>query len=170
MRLLIVTAAIAAFSFPALAQPSRPQQPPQQRPAPQQPQAQPQQQDPAPVAGMFACRTENEICYVAIPLGANEVSVLYTNDPNAENIEAQPTRVQGADLSQHSGKVVMLIGRYSAQGLTEVQVVDVAGPLLSFAIKSMLSAGEEEEPEPEPPAPPPQQQRRQTPQQPQQRR
>jgi hypothetical protein len=152
MRLLILTAAIAAFSFPAFAQQQR--QPPQRQPPPQQ--AQPQQPAPPP-PGMFACRTEQETCFVAIVLGANQVSILYQNDPKApEGIENKPIAVLApsgapAELGQHNGKVVMLIGEYTAQGLTKAEVVDVATPLLSFAIKSMLSAGEEEEPEPEPP-------------------
>jgi hypothetical protein len=194
MRLLIVTAAAAVLSFPALAQPQQQQQRPQQqqqpqqqpqrpaqqppqqqapqqsqRPAQQQPQPQPQQaQDDAPAPGMFACRTEPEVCYVAIVTGPGEVSVLYTNDPKAEGVEAKPIKVTNpagapADLSQHSGKVIMLTGEYNAQsGLAKVEVIDVAGPLLSFAIKSMLSNNNEEE-EPEPPPPPPRQQPRQQP-------
>src|SRR5262245_27977687 len=120
MRLVIVTAAIAALSFPALAQQQRPQQQQQQRPAqqqqqqPQQQQAQPQQQD-QPVPGMFACRTEAEVCHIAIVLGGAQVSVLYTNDPNADGIEEKPVAVQGADLAQHTGRVVMITGAYNAQ-------------------------------------------------------
>jgi hypothetical protein len=166
MRLLIVTAAVAAFSFPAFAQQGRPQQPPpqQQRPAQPQPQQQPPQQTQAPAPGMFACRTEAEICYIAIVTGPNQVSVLYTNDPKADGIEGQPIQVQGGDLGQHNGKVVMLTGEYGQNAISKAEVVDVASPLLSFAIKSMLSAEEEPEPEPAPPARP------QPRQQPQQRR
>jgi hypothetical protein len=182
MRLLIITAAIAALTLPAVAQQQQPQQrpqqgQPQQRPQQQQPQQRPQQapppqaqqQPPAPVPGMFACRTEPEICYVGIVIGSNLVSVLYTNDPKGEGIDEKPVTVLAptgapADLSQHNGKVVMLTGEYSAQsGLSKAEVVDVAGPLLSFAIKSMLSGGgDEEEPEPEPPPqkPQPRQQQR----------
>jgi type II secretory pathway pseudopilin PulG len=175
MRLLIVTAAVAAISFPAFAQqqqrqPQRQQQQQQQqqRQPQQQQQQQQQEQDAAPAPGMFACRTEAEVCYVGIVITPSTVSVLYTNDPNGEGIEAKPVSVNLApgqvDLSQYAGRVVMMIGKYSAQGgLTGVQVVDAAGPLLSFAIKSMLSGGgdEEEEEEPEPPPPP---QRKPTPQ------
>jgi hypothetical protein len=165
MRLVIIVAAVAALSLPALAQQQRPQQ--QRPPAPPPQQAQPQQQ-PQPAPGMFACRTENEICYIAIVLGPSQISVLYTNDPGAEGVEQKPIAVQappGAEinLGQHTGRVVMLVGRYSPQAITGVQLVDVAGPLLSFAIKSML-AGEgeldEEEEEPEPPKPQPRQQPR----------
>ncbi len=173
MRLLVIAAAVAALSLPAYAQQQRPPQQQQQRPpAPPPQQAQPQ--EPAPAPGMFACRTETETCFIAIVTGPSQVSVLYTNDPNADGVAEKPISVQGApgatmNLGQHQGRVVMLTGRYSAQaGLTGAEVVDVAGPLLSFAIKSML-AGEgeidEEEEEPEPPPPPkqqprPQQQRR----------
>ena len=172
MRLLIVTAAVAALSFPALAQQQQrqQQQQPQRQPAPQQQQQQPQQQEPAQAPGMFACRTEQEICYVGIVLGGSQVSVLYTNDPNAEGIEAKPVSAKLAagqpGLEQYNGRVVMMVGQYSAQGgLNNVQVIDAAGPLLSFAIKSMLSSsGEaEEEEEPEPP-PPPQRRQQQQPQ------
>lgn len=173
MRLLVVAAAVAALSVPAFAQQQRPPQQQQQRaPAPQQ-QAQPQDA-PAPAPGMFACRTETETCFIAIVTSPTQVSVLYTNDPAAEGVEQQVVNVQGApgsqaNLGQHAGRVVMLTGRYSAQGgLTGVEVVDVASPLLSFAIKSMLAGEgeieeEEEEPEPEPapkPQPRQQQQRR----------
>jgi len=121
--------------------------------------------------GMFACRTETELCFIAIVTGPNQVSVLYTNDPAADGVEQQPVSAQlsptaQGNLGQHTGRVVMLTGRYSRQtGLTGVEVVDVAGPLLSFAIKSMLSGEgeiEEEEEEPQPPAKPqPRQQQQQ---------
>jgi hypothetical protein len=158
MRLLILTAAVAAISFPAFAQQGRPQQ--QQRPPAQQQQAAPPPQEAAPAPGMFACRTEAEVCYIGIVTGKGQVQVLYSNDPKAEGIEEKPINAGPTDLTPHLGKVVMIVGAYSAQGgLSNVEVVDVAGPLLSFAIKSMLSgSGEEEEEEPEPPPPPQKQQ------------
>ena len=164
MRLVITAALMAALSIPAFAQQPRPQPPQQQqRPAPQ-PQQQPAPQAAQEPPGMFACRTEQETCFVAIVLGASQVSVLYTNDPRAEGVEQKPVNVQGGsgpvDLSQHMGRVVMLTAEYNAQsGLTKAEVIDVASPLLSFAIKSMLSGGGEEEEEPEPePKPKPRQQ------------
>ncbi len=175
MRLVIMAAVLATLTAPALAQQQgRPQQggqggqrpPAQQQQQPPAPQQQQQQDQGAP--GMFACRTENEICYIGVVVGG-QVSVLYTTDPAAEGIEDRPINVRGADLSQHNGRVVMLVGRYDRNaGLSNAEVVDVAGPLLSFAIKSLMSGGGEEEEEP----PPPQQQQRQQPQrqQPQQQR
>lgn len=137
MRLLIVTAAIAAISLPAFAQQRQPQQ---------QQQAAPQAQEAAP--GMFACRTETETCFIAIVVGNNQVAVLYTNDPEAGGVEDKPVAVQGPGgkplaLREHSGRVVMITGQFSGGRLASAEVVDVASPLLSFAIKSML-AGEGE--------------------------
>jgi hypothetical protein len=162
MRLLVTAAALAALSSSAFAQQPRPQQQPPQQQRPAQQQQQPAQQQPAqqqaePQApGMFACRTEQEVCYIGIVLGNNQVSVLYTTDTRAEGIDGKPVAVQGAQLGQHAGRVVMLTGTYNAQsGLSGAEVVDVASPLLSFAIKSMLSNAGQEEEEPEP-APQPQ--------------
>jgi hypothetical protein len=174
MRLVIIAAAVAALSLPAFAQQQRPPQQQQQQRPPAPPPQQAQPEEPAAAPGMFACRTEAEVCFIAIVIGPNQVSVLYTNDPNADGVEqkpvsAQPSPGSQANLGQHTGRVVMLTGRYSAQaGLTGIEIVDVAGPLLSFAIKSMLAGegeiDEEEEPEPEP-APPPKPQPRQQQQQ-----
>lgn len=165
MRRLILTAAAAAIAFPALAQQGRPQQQQQKPPAQQQQQqAAPPAQEAAPMPGMFACRTETEVCYIGIVTGKGQVQVLYSNDPKAEGIEAKPVNAGPTDLTPHIGKVVMMVGAYSPQGgLSNVEVVDAAGPLLSFAIKSMLSGGGEEEEEPEPPPqkkPAPKQQKR----------
>ncbi|BAT58417.1 hypothetical protein GJW-30_1_00942 [Variibacter gotjawalensis] len=188
MRLLITAAAIATMlAVPAYAQQQQPQRPqtspsgqPRQAPPPQQqqaPQGQPrgqqapppqaQQQPPAPQPGMFACRTEQEICYVGIALPGNQVTVLYTNNEQSEGIDTKPQAVAGPagplDMSQHVGRVIMLVGQYNAQtGISGAEIVDVAGPLLSFSIKSQLSGGgDEEEEEPEQP----QQQQRQPQQQ-----
>jgi hypothetical protein len=182
MRLLIITAAVVALVLPATAQqqqqrpqtsPSgQPRQAPQQSPSGQQRQAPqaapapapaPQAQETPPVPGMFACRTEQEICYVGIALPGGQMSVLFTNNESAEGIDAKPQAVAGADLNPHVGRVVMVVGQYNAQsGLSGAEVVDVAGPLLSFAIKSQLSnTGGDEEEEPEPPPPPAKQQPRQ---------
>lgn len=164
MRLIILTAALAALSLPAFAQQGLPprnpppqQQPPRQAPPPpqqpQQQQQQPQQQQDDSAPGMFACRTEQEVCFIGVVVGNNQVSVLYTNDPKAENLDSTPINAAGApDLGRHMGRVVMLTGDYNPQsGLSRVEVIDVASPLLSFAIKSMLSNNEQEEPEPPPP-------------------
>lgn len=172
MRLLLAMAAVAALTLTAQAQNQRPATGPsgaprQQAPQPQQaqppaPQPQQQQQAAAPQPGMFACRTEQEICYVAIALPGNQVTVLYTNNEQAEGIDQKPQAVAGPsgplDLTQHVGRVVMLVGQYNAQTGITGEIVDVAGPLLSFSIKSQLSGGNDDEEEPEPPPPPQRQQ------------
>jgi len=165
MRLMFVTAAVAAVSIAASSLPGLAQQgrSPQPQPQPQQ-QAQPAQPEVLP--GMFACRTENETCFIAIVTGASQVSVLYTNDPQAEGVEEKPVSVQGSggaaiDIGQHTGRVVMLTGQFKGSSLVNAAVVDVASPLLSFAIKSMLAGGgegAEEEAEEEPPPAPAQRQ------------
>lgn len=165
MRFFVIAAAVAAMTVPAFAQQRPPQQ---QQPAAPPQQQQTKQQEAAAAPGMFACRTENEVCYIAIVLSNNQVSVLYTNDPSAEGLEQTPISAQAAagseaNLGKHVGRVVMLTGRYSPSGISGIQVVDVASPLLSFAIKSMLAGEgeipeEEAEPEPEPAKPQPRQQ------------
>ena len=130
MRLVIVTAALAALSLPAFAQP-QPGRPPAQRP----PQAQPQ--PPAPPPGMFPCRSQSEICHVGVTAGGSQIVLLFSTAPTAQGSEGRTVAVQGADLGADVGKVVMLTGEFGAGGITGAQVVDTAGPLLSFVIKQM---------------------------------
>jgi hypothetical protein len=90
----------------------------------------------------------------------NQVSVLFTNAEKAEGIESKPIDATDAaggklDLSRHEGQVVMLTGDYDAKaGLIKAELVEAASPLVSFAIKVLLS-GDEGEEEPEQTAPPP---------------
>ncbi|MGD9845761.1 MAG: hypothetical protein AB7O60_12675 [Variibacter sp.] len=137
MRRLLLVAAVVVFSAPALAQ----QRPPAQNRAPAPPPAQAQQQAPAEPAGMFPCRTQAEVCHVIAVGSANQGTLLYSNAPAAEGKEGGAVNVQGADLAQHVGKVVMLSGEFGAAGIANAHVIDVAGPLLSFAIKLQMSGG-----------------------------
>jgi hypothetical protein len=149
MRALICLAVLAALTVPALAQ----QRPPGQRP-PQRQQAQPPQ-PPAPPPGFFPCRTEGEICYIGVVTGPSQMQVMFTNNQQAEGIEAKPVDLSSADapgtpldLAASLGRVVMVTGTYAqATGLTKAQVVDTASPLLSFTLKQM---GGDEGPQPSP--------------------
>jgi hypothetical protein len=134
MRLLIVLAATAALSLPALAQQPRP---PARAPAAPPPAA----QAPAAPAGMFPCRSEAEVCHVGVPTSANQVMILFSSSPQGQASEGRTVSVQGADLAQSVGKVVMLTGELGASGINGAQVVDTAGPLLSLAIKLQLGGG-----------------------------
>jgi hypothetical protein len=137
MRLAIVTAALAALSLPALAQP---QPAPGRPPAPQRPpQAQPQ--PPAPPPGMFPCRSQAEVCHIGVAGGAAQIVLIYSNAPQGQAAEGKSIAVQGADLAPHVGKAVMLTGELGPSGITGAQVVEVAGPMLSFLIKQ--SAGDD---------------------------
>jgi hypothetical protein len=141
MRLALCLAALIATTLPALAQQPR-------RPAPArapQPQA---QQAPTPPPGFFPCRSEGEVCYIGVVTGPSQVALLFTNNPQSESSEPidvssgdQPG--QALDLGGNVGRVVMLTGSLDPKaGLTKAQVVDTAGPLLSFSIKAQLT-GEE---------------------------
>jgi hypothetical protein len=155
MRRLLVVAALVVMSAPALAQ----QRPPaSNRPAPAPaPQAQQQQQQQqAPLPGMFPCRTQNEVCHVIVAASGTQGTLLYSNAPSADGAEGKPVNVQGVDLAQNVGKVVMLTGNFANGTISNAQIVEVAGPLLSFAIKLQMSGGGDEEEEE---TPPPQQQR-----------
>jgi hypothetical protein len=93
----------------------------------------------------------------------NQVSVLFTNSDKADGIESKPIDVTDAagsklDLGRHEGQVVMLTGEYDPKtGLTKAELVEAASPLVSFAIKVLLSGdeGEDEEEQAAQPAPPP---------------
>lgn len=155
MRHLITAAALLALASSAEAQQGRAQA--------QKPPAQTQQKPPAqppPALPVFLCRTAEEVCFLGIVTGKNEVAVVFTNAQQAEGIDAKPVAVltgdsPGAagsatpmDLAPHLGRVVMLTGTYDPQaGLTKAELVEVASPLVSLTIKAQLSAEE-----PEPPA------------------
>jgi hypothetical protein len=143
MRRLFVVVALVVFSAPALAQ----QRPAAPNRAPAPPPAQAQQQAPAPLPGMFPCRTQNEVCHVVVVGSASQGTLLYSNAPAADGKEGGSVNIQGADLGQHVGKVVMLTGEFGANGIGNAQIVEVAGPLLSFAIKLQMSGGGDEEEE-----------------------
>ena len=147
MHALICLAAVTALALPALAQQQRP---PGRRP-PQRQQAQPPQ-PPAPPPGFFPCRTADEICYVGAVTGPSQMAVMFTNNQQAEGIEAKPVDLSSADapgtpldLAARLGRVVMVTGSYAqATGITKAQVVDTASPLLSFMMKQ---AGGDEGPQ-----------------------
>ena len=164
MRAILALAAFAALALPALAQqPPRPSaQPPASRPPAQaQPAPPPAPSAPAPQT-LFPCRSATEVCHVGVVIN-NQVSVLFTNSDKADGIESKPIDVTDAagsklDLGRHEGQVVMLTGEYDPKtGLTKAELVEAASPLVSFAIKVLLSGdeGEDEEEQAAQPAPPP---------------
>jgi hypothetical protein len=143
MRLVLCAAALTALTLPTLAQ--QPQRPPGQRPPAQRQQAQP----PQPPPGFFPCRTAEEVCYIGVVTGPSQLAVMFTNNQQAEGIEAKPVELSSAeapgtplDLAASLGRVVMVTGAYAANaGITKAEVVDIASPLLSFVMKQM--GGEE---------------------------
>jgi hypothetical protein len=155
MRHLITVAALLALAVPAGAQQGRPQ-------GGQKPSAQAQQkpaQQPAAPLPIFLCRTAEEVCFLGIVTGKNQMLVVFTNAPQAEEIDAKPVAVltgdsPGAagsatamDLAPHLGRVVMLTGTYDPQaGVTKAELVEVASPLVSLTIKAQLSLDEAPEP------------------------
>jgi len=158
MRAMIVMAAVAAFMTTASAQQGRP---PGQAPKPPGPSAQPRAPAPPAPPPIFPCRTAEEICFLGVVMGKNQVAVLFTNAEKAEGIDAKPIDVLTGDasapapldLAPHTGRVVMLTGAYDAQaGLTKAELVEVGSPLLSLVVKAQL--GGEEEPPPGRPQPP----------------
>lgn len=143
----VCVAAVIAMSGPAQAQPKpKPAAPP------------PAQEGPPPGADvLFPCRSAKEICYVGA-VSEGKLAVLFTNDPKAAEIGAKPLAVSAGDgsapldLSANEGKVVMMVGSYEAKtGLTKAEVVDVAGPLLGFALKANGGGGDDGPPAPPPP-------------------
>jgi len=143
MRALICLAAATVLALPALAQP----RPPGQRP-PAQRRAAPPPAPPAPPPGFFPCRTAAETCYVGVVAGPSQIAILFTNNPQAEGIEAKPVELSSAeapgtalDLAASLGRVVMVTGSYAAAtGITKAEVVDTASPLLSFMMKQSAAA------------------------------
>jgi hypothetical protein len=149
MRIALLAVALTALALPigALAAPPKKAAPkPQPAAAPEPPQA----------PGFFPCRSEAEVCYVAIVTGKSAVMVQFTNAPQSDGIDQKPQNVfsdEGGstplDLGQDTGKVVMLTGSYdAAKGINKAAVVDVASPLLSFLIKEQLGGGDDDEPSP----------------------
>jgi hypothetical protein len=65
-----------------------------------------------------------------------KLAVLFTNHEQGDAIADKPITVQGPSLSANVGGVVMLTGEFSNGSLNNAQLVEAAGPLLSFAIKS----------------------------------
>jgi hypothetical protein len=154
MRLPIIIAATVALTLPAFAQPQGRPRPP----GPPPPQAQPA--PPAPPAGFFPCRTANEICFVAIAMGGSRVQVIFTNHQQSDAASAQPMEVRGPagplDLTPNTGRAVMLVGNFDGRStLNNAQVVDVASPLTSFALKNAASGDDSQGDDQQPPPPPP---------------
>jgi hypothetical protein len=145
--------AMLVVAFTALACVQQAQAAPKKAPPPKQPAA--PEAAPAPQPGMFPCRTENEVCYVAIVTGKNTVAVQFSNAPQSDGIDDKPQNVfsddaasTALDLSQDLGRVVMLTGTYdAAKGISKAQVVDVASPLLSFLVKTQLGSGDDQGPQ-----------------------
>jgi hypothetical protein len=145
LTLLALTAAIPAAAQPAPKGPKAP--PPPKEAAPPDPTA----------AMLFPCRTPEETCYVGV-VKDGKVTVLFTNDRKADEIAGKPMAVSGdgVDLAKTENRTVMLVGSYDPKdGLTKAEVVDVASPIVAFALKSTIGGGEPDEGADEPPAPPP---------------
>lgn len=143
-----LAAALALAAAPALAQARR---------APAKPPAAPAQPAEPAASPIVPCRTAEEVCYLGIVVGG-QVAVLFTNAPNAQGIEAKPVAATGPDnvridMAKNEGRVVMLTGTYDpAAGITRAEVVEVAGPLASLAIKAQLAGSGNEEAAPPPKA------------------
>ena len=130
----------------------------QPKPKPAAPPPPAQAEGPPPGADvLFPCRSAKEICYVGAVTNG-KLAVLFTNDAKAEEIGGKPLAVSAGDgsspldLSANEGKVVMIVGSYESKtGLTTAEVVDVAGPLLGFALKANAGGGDDGPPAPPPP-------------------
>ncbi|WP_203158033.1 hypothetical protein [Methylobacterium aquaticum] len=147
LTMLALTASLPAAAQPAPKGPKAPPPPPpKETPAP----------DPT-AAMLFPCRTPEETCYVGV-VKDGKVTVLFTNDRKADEIAGKPMAVsgEGLDLAKTENRTVMLVGSYDPKdGLTKAEVVDVASPLVAFALKSTIGGGEPDESAEEPPPPPP---------------
>ncbi|UHC17507.1 hypothetical protein LRS73_06380 [Methylobacterium currus] len=156
LTLLALTAAFPAAAQPAPKgpPPKAPKEAPKEVPLPKEAPA-PQ---PDPVAAMlFPCRNPEETCYVGV-VKNGKVTVLFTNDRKADEIAGKPVAVSGdgLDLAKTENRTVMLVGAFDPKdGLTKAELVDVASPLVAFALKSTIGGGEADEGGDEPPAPPP---------------
>jgi hypothetical protein len=106
-----------------------------------------------PPLQIFPCRTAEEVCHLGVVIGS-QVAILYSNAQNAQGAEPTPVDVTGADgqkidMTKDAGRVVMLTGDFDPKaGLTKAQVVEVASPLASLAIKAQLAGGGDEPPPP----------------------
>ena len=143
-RTLLVSSVIVLAAGSALAQARKPARPaPPAAAAPQ----------PPPPPAIFPCRTANEVCYLGIVVNG-QLSVLYTNAPNADGIDQKPIDAVGPgnakiDMAPNEGRVVMVTGAYDpAKGLTGAEVVEVASPLVSLITKAQIAGGGADEPPP----------------------
>ena len=140
MRTVIISGLLGAAALAAGAANAQAPRGPARAPAP--PAAQPQPPAPPPFT---PCRTAEEVCFLGIVVGS-QVLVIYTNAQNATGLE-KPLDVTGADnakldLAANAGRVVMLTGTLDPKaGLTKAELVEVASPLASLAIKAQLAAG-----------------------------
>jgi hypothetical protein len=179
MRLVVALSAfVLVLSFPALAQ-TRPQgqvKPPQAQPQtqPQAPEPPPgffACRTAAEVCYIGVVTGASQVAVLftnaqpAVPpappppaaQGARGRAAQPAQAPQSDDIGDEPINVSSGDspgtpldLAQHLGRVVMLTGTYDPKaGLTKAELVDVAGPLLSFALKAALAGGDEQ---PGPPA------------------
>ena len=104
-----------------------------------------------PPLQIFPCRTAEEVCHLGVVVGS-QVAILYTNAPNAQGADPSPVDVTGpdgqkVDMTKNSGRVVMLTGDFDPKaGVTKAEIVEVASPLASLAIKAQLAGGGEEPP------------------------
>lgn len=88
---------------------------------------------------------------MGMPLADGKLAVLFTNHEQGDMIADTPLTVQGVSLTQ-VGMIVMLTGEYSNGTLNNAQLVEAAGPLLSFAIKSSMGGGDDQPQQPQKPA------------------
>lgn len=149
MKLVLASALAVTVAGAAYAQ-SRPKTPPP--PPPQQ------QGAPQGPGLLFPCRSEKETCFVG-SVKDGKLLVLFTNEPKAEESIGKPLAASAGeggaalDLAASENRIVMVTGSYDPKaGLTKAEVVDVASPLVGFAIKASLGGGGEDGP---PGAPPP---------------
>ncbi|WP_333615339.1 hypothetical protein [Enterovirga sp.] len=137
MRLLLSLSLLLPLAFAGAAEAQ------QRKGAPAKPAA----AAPEPVQ-IFPCRTAEEICHLGVVVGS-QVAILYSNAPAAQGADPTPVDVTGPDgqkidLSKNAGRVVMLTGDFDPKtGIGKAEVVEVASPLASLAVKAQLAAGEE---------------------------
>lgn len=104
-----------------------------------------------PPLQIFPCRTQEEVCHLGVVVGS-QVAILYTNAPAAQGVDPTPVDVTGSDgqkvdMTKNAGRVVMLTGDYDPKaGISKAEVVEVASPLASLAIKAQLAGGADEPP------------------------
>lgn len=139
MRLLLSLSLLLPLAFAGAAEAQ------QRKGAPAKPAA--AAPEPPPVQ-IFPCRTAEEICHLGVVVGS-QVAILYSNAPSAQGADPTPVDATGPDgqkidLSQNAGRVVMLTGDFDPKtGIGKAELVEVASPLASLAIKAQLAGGEE---------------------------